>query len=291
MKTIAAIGTHCDDLEVLCGGSMAKLVKLGYKVIYAITTNTSFYYPSDKEVSSGKFRSNNEINELRKDEAREAARILGITETHFMDFKSLYWYPESREPGGLDRLQYLDGINSTVDDFRYLKESIKGREIFVTAHRTPGGLSYVCDFLKSNNVDTIFTNTPDDLHWEHSLNAGLITFAVFKLFEEDNIKIDVYALEHGNAGKMLQYDTPTHYMDITDTMDLKLESLKCFKSQSQDHSFTSVISLVRKRAENWGGIVGKKYAEVFTKMIIEPDQWEQINVPQGYDSSKIKDIL
>ena len=61
---VAAIAPHPDDLEILCGGTLARLVKQGYKVgIFDLT--------SGEPTPRGSF-------ETRKKEAEEARRILGV---------------------------------------------------------------------------------------------------------------------------------------------------------------------------------------------------------------------
>jgi bacillithiol biosynthesis deacetylase BshB1 len=61
---VAAVAPHPDDLEILCGGTLAKLVKQGYRVgIFDLT--------SGEPTPRGSF-------ETRKAEAEEARRILGV---------------------------------------------------------------------------------------------------------------------------------------------------------------------------------------------------------------------
>ena len=65
---ILAIGAHPDDVELCCGGTLAKYAKQGHKVFTATTTNGnigSATLPMD------------EIARIRKEEARRAAAIIG----------------------------------------------------------------------------------------------------------------------------------------------------------------------------------------------------------------------
>ena len=65
---ILAIGAHPDDVEINCGGTLAKYAKLGHKVFTATATNGnigSATLPKD------------EIAAIRKEEARKAAAIIG----------------------------------------------------------------------------------------------------------------------------------------------------------------------------------------------------------------------
>ena len=65
---ILAIGAHPDDIEIGCGGTLAKYAKQGHKVFTATATNGnvgSATLPMD------------EIAAIRKEEARKAAAIIG----------------------------------------------------------------------------------------------------------------------------------------------------------------------------------------------------------------------
>ncbi|MGB2868246.1 MAG: bacillithiol biosynthesis deacetylase BshB1 [Bacteroidota bacterium] len=62
---VLAIGTHPDDIELACGGTVAKLVKDGYKVAIADLTQGELGTRGTKEI--------------RAKEATAAAKILGVT--------------------------------------------------------------------------------------------------------------------------------------------------------------------------------------------------------------------
>jgi len=61
---VLAIGAHPDDLELACGGTIAKLVKQGYKVALADLTRGELGTRGTKEI--------------RSKEAEDASRILGV---------------------------------------------------------------------------------------------------------------------------------------------------------------------------------------------------------------------
>ncbi|MBM4160015.1 MAG: bacillithiol biosynthesis deacetylase BshB1 [Ignavibacteria bacterium] len=62
---VLAFGSHPDDLELSCGGTIAKLAKQGYKVALADVTQGELGTRGTKE--------------LRAEEAGKAAKILGVT--------------------------------------------------------------------------------------------------------------------------------------------------------------------------------------------------------------------
>ena len=65
---ILAIGAHPDDVELCCGGTLAKYAKQGHKVFTATATNGN--------VGSATL-SKEEIAKIRKEEARRAAAHIG----------------------------------------------------------------------------------------------------------------------------------------------------------------------------------------------------------------------
>jgi LmbE family N-acetylglucosaminyl deacetylase len=63
-SNILFIGAHCDDIEIGCGGTAAKLVDLGRRVVFAIATHHNSQRPEQD----------------RQNEARRAAELIGLSE-------------------------------------------------------------------------------------------------------------------------------------------------------------------------------------------------------------------
>lgn len=76
---VLGIGSHPDDLEILCGGTLAKYTANGHKVIMAIVTDGS---------AGSTDHSVEELRKIRKKEAEKSAQIIGA------DF---FWLEESDE--------------------------------------------------------------------------------------------------------------------------------------------------------------------------------------------------
>jgi LmbE family N-acetylglucosaminyl deacetylase len=67
-KSVLAIGAHPDDLEWLCGGTLAKFARLGARVSMAVATDGS----AGHQVIPPK-----ELAEIRQAEARKSAAVIG----------------------------------------------------------------------------------------------------------------------------------------------------------------------------------------------------------------------
>jgi len=75
-KVILAVGAHPDDLEFFVGGTIAKYSALGAKVYYLILTDGS-------KGSEDHLLDKDELVQIRQDEQRKAAEILGVMDMFF----------------------------------------------------------------------------------------------------------------------------------------------------------------------------------------------------------------
>ncbi len=96
---ILAIGAHLDDIELACGGTLAKSVHLGHRVKMIVTTDSSY---------SGYHGEVLRAREVALEEGREAARILGVEELEILDYPTLD-VPFSSE--------IVKALNARIDDF------------------------------------------------------------------------------------------------------------------------------------------------------------------------------
>lgn len=73
-----AVGAHPDDLEFNAAGIMLQLLERGYEGGYLICTDGA---KGSKNVEDGPF-----LKEKRRDEQREAAKVLGVKSVFFLDY-------------------------------------------------------------------------------------------------------------------------------------------------------------------------------------------------------------
>ncbi len=133
----------------------------------------------------------------------------------------------------------------------------------------------IVEIIRSVNPDFIITHSPTDYMPDHLAVQKLVfdaTFAasvphygigpaceVTPLFYMDNL-----------AGMSFQ---PTEYVDITDTMELKLQMLECHESQlkwMRDHDHIDFADFVRTCSKFRGLQCGVDYAEGFTQAFVWP---------------------
>jgi LmbE family N-acetylglucosaminyl deacetylase len=56
---------------------------------------------------------------------------------------------------------------------------------------------------------------------------------------------------------------PNHFVDISGTLERKLKAMACYKSEVRLAPHPRSLEALRARAEHWGHIIGRKYAEPF----------------------------
>ncbi len=258
-KRILAVGAHQDDIELRAGGTLARFAGEGHEVIYAVASTTPHYPPMSGNGCQAEILSNHEIIDMRKGEASKGAGIIGASEVHFFDFKSLYWYRE----GTCERV-YLDGVNCTSEDLGYLEEQIPGREFLVSAHRVESAVRFVADFIEKKKADIVLTHSADDCHWEHYSTANLILSAVRRL-EQNGLSRGLFGWEFGGMGTLHHSFFPGRFEDITGTIDIKCRALEVFKSQFKDRDPSMFPERARARAKYYGNLCGYAYAEPFVE--------------------------
>ena len=98
---VLAVGAHPDDLEILCGGTLAKYAKRGDEVHMAVSTNGEVGSPD---------LPNDEIARIREEEARKSADIIGA-EFHWLGYRDEFLFENETV-----RLRYIDLVRETRPD-------------------------------------------------------------------------------------------------------------------------------------------------------------------------------
>ena len=182
---ILAIGAHPDDIEGSCGGTLAKYVKQGHKVFCATATNGNI---------GSSTLSMEEIARVRKQEAKEAAAVIGA-EYICLDYDDEMFF-ESKQA----RLDFINLV-------RYCKADV------ILTH-------YPKDYNPDHELTSKIVN---DI-------AVMIPIAKIKTKYEPYDKIPIIAYFEPALGLGF---VPTVYVDITEEMDIKKEMCSKHVSQIQ----------------------------------------------------------
>ncbi|MEM7112512.1 MAG: PIG-L deacetylase family protein [Chloroflexota bacterium] len=181
---VLAVGAHPDDLEYLCGGTLAKYCQQGHKVFMTNLANGS---------RGSTTYSQEELAEIRRGEAKAAADVIGAEYI----------------PGG-----FVEDLE--IYPNRFLRDK-------------------VTDLFRMTKPDVVLTLSSVDYSPDHTYTGQL----VFDASHAATIPLYKTAYEaHANRVPILLMDSaaglnfhPEEYVDISDTIELKKEMLRCHKSQ------------------------------------------------------------
>lgn len=113
--------------------------------------------------------------------------------------------------------------------------------------------------IKQNNIDTVYTHWAGDTHQDH-INTLSSTMAAARLVKNVLCYEQVPLPRISNTHPVANY-----YVDITNTIDSKIESCKCHKSQISkfsEHGFDMIDNIITL-AKFRGNQAGVKFAEAF----------------------------
>ncbi len=220
---ILAIGAHPDDVELGCGATIAKEISLGKKV-------------GILDLTRGELGTRGSA-EIRKVEANNAARILGVA---------------IRE-----NLSFADGF--FVNDRKHQIEVVKIIR------------KYKPTIVLCNAVDDRHIDHPkgSKLVSDACFLSGLVKI-VTELNGEKQETWRPKQVYHYIQWKNLE---PDFVVDVTDFVEIKMNAVKAYSSQFYDPNSkepTSPISSknfldsIKYRAQDLGRLIGVEYAEGFT---------------------------
>jgi LmbE family N-acetylglucosaminyl deacetylase len=228
-EVVAIFGAHPDDLDWSSGGTAAAWARAGKEVYYVLTTSGE----AGEDHQRGLVLPAAEMAEIREAEQRLAASILGVKEVVFL-----------RQPDGRlePSLAFRDQI---VNVLRRLKPQ-------TVISLDPGHWGF----------DNFYLYHPD-----HRATALAVFDAVYPAAGTATY---VPQPDEGLPPHKVQevyFSGTTHpntYVDITDTIELKIQALASHRSQLTDSE--DIAKYVREFAARYGEQSGCKYAECFRRL-------------------------
>jgi LmbE family N-acetylglucosaminyl deacetylase len=189
-----AIVAHPDDIEFGCAGTVARWVREGARVTYALLTNGA-------AGSSDPAMTRERLAELREAEQRAAAKVVGVERVEFLGYEDGLLEPSlevRKEVVRLIRRVRPEVVLTTDPTTRYFAD----RYINHPDHRAAGEVT----------LDAVIPGSDTRLAYPELLDEGL-----------EPVKL---------TGLLLMMSTePNLVVDIGDFLDVKVESLRCHVSQ------------------------------------------------------------
>lgn len=217
------VAAHPDDVEFTCAGTLAKWALRGCRIALVLCTSGD---AGTEEAG----RSREEVARIREEEQRAAARVLGLEEVIFL-----------RHPDGL--------LQPTLELRRELVREIRRFRPQVLVCGDPSVYFYGEDYI----------NHPD-----HRAAAQAALEAVFPAAGMPLVFPELGLPPH-RVQEVYIYGAaqPNLWIDIEETLALKIEALRCHRSQIGDWDPGPML---RAWAAEEGRAVGLRYAEAFRRM-------------------------
>jgi LmbE family N-acetylglucosaminyl deacetylase len=235
-ESAMAIAAHPDDLEFGFAGTAARWAKAGSRISYVICTS------GDVGIAEpGMTRA--KATEIREAEARAAVKIVGVNEVVFL-----------REPDGL--------LEATLQMRKKLVREIRRFKPEVVVCSDP-------TVLWEDN----YINHPD-----HRAAGLAAVDAVFPAAGQPNLfeELEEEGLKAHKVRKVyvVGYRQSEIYVDITETIDLKVAALGAHASQMKDWDYNKYL---RERASKLAAGKEMEYAETFRVItLVDDENWKKL---------------
>ena len=227
---VLVVSAHPDDPEFSAGGSVAKLAKDGAIVTYVIVTDGSQGGEDPNQKDS-------ELAATRQKEQRGAARVLGVKKVEFLGYKDGHLTPDLKLRRDIVRMirKYKPDLVITHLPGRLLDAPMGGSH---PDHIAVGEATFAAVYPDSRNPRA----------FRSLLKEGFPAHEVKEVW-----------VPYWTSGDF--------FVDISSTLDLKMESLKKHKSQvAKPGREWDFEKFMRRRHRAVGKRAGYQYAESFKRI-------------------------
>jgi len=124
-------------------------------------------------------------------------------------------------------------------------------------------IKVVSKIKKEVQPDIIFTHYENDLNIDHQITYKAVITATRPMKNECVKEIYSFEVLSSTEWNYPLSFSPDTFFDITDTIDLKIESMKKYKSELCEYPHPRSIEGIKTNAKYQGMRVGKQYVEAF----------------------------
>jgi LmbE family N-acetylglucosaminyl deacetylase len=228
-KRVLLVAAHPDDPEFSSAGTVANWVREGIDVVFVLATSGDKGTPDHTMTGE-------RLSSMREQEQVEAAARLGVTQVHFLRFPDGELTPSLELRGAITRMirmfkPYAVMTHDPLTLF-YNNEFVNHPD-----HRAVGQAT----------IDAIYPTARDPLQFAEQTREGL---------EPHKVK-EIY---------LWGSDQPNVVVDITGTIEAKIDALKAH--QSQVGTSTDLEDRIRMRAAQVAEPAGLRYGEAFRRIVM-----------------------
>lgn len=227
IKRILVVTAHPDDLDFGCSATIALWTRVGIEVSYVICTNGD-QGGEDPTVPR------EEMPKIRQREQRDAGKVVGVEKITFLGYRDGWLEPT---------------IALRKEIVRQIRIHKPDRMVIQSPDR---------------NWDRIFSSHPDHLAAGEAAIQAVYPDARNAFAFEDLLKDEGLEPHRVREVWVMSAASPNHFVDITETIDLKIRALHAHVSQTEHNPKMEemVRSWGERNAEAMG--LGKgRYAEIF----------------------------
>ncbi len=227
ISKVLIVTAHPDDLDFGCSGTIALWVKKGIEVSYVICTNGD-QGGEDPDVPR------EEMPKIRQQEQRDAGAVVGVSKITFLGYRDGWLEPT---------------IELRKEIVRQIRIHKPDRMVIQSPER---------------NWDRLFSSHPDHMAAGEAAIQAVYPDARNPFAFEDLLKVEKLEPHRVKEVWVMSAAEPNHYIDITETIDLKIKALHAHVSQTAHNPKMeeTVRSWGEKTAESMGLPKGR-YAEIF----------------------------
>lgn len=227
IERAVVVFAHPDDAEYGSAGTAARMAREGKEVVYVVVTDGS-------KGSSDPTMTAERLIATRREEQCRAALILGVKDVCFLDF-----------PDGT--------LEPTIDVRRAITAEIRRHRPDVV----------ICQSPERNLSAGVYVHHPDHLA------AGEATLAAIYPCARDRMTFPELLADGLEPHKVREVwvvgtSAPDHFVDITETLQVKIEALRAHASQVGE----DVHEWIPQRAQKIGEPEGIPFAEGFKRVQI-----------------------
>jgi len=231
-QRICVILAHPDDPEFFCGATIARWVEHGHKVIYYLLTC------GDKGTKDRNLDEKALCN-LRQEEQKRAAKVLGVDEVYFLHYPDGYLIPDLELRKAVTRVIRLvkpDIVVTCDPQNLFMGEN----RINHPDHRAAGQVV----------IDAVFPAARDHLYFPELLN------------EE---KLEPHVVKELWASLPVK---PNVELDVTEYWDKKIQAILQHKSQIGDPA--QLVQRMKNRLAEGSTLENPRYIEAFRRVLLQP---------------------
>lgn len=227
ISRILIVTAHPDDLDFGCSGSIALWVKKGIEVSYVICTNGD-QGGEDPSVPR------EEMPKIRQKEQRDAGAVVGVERITFLGYRDGWLEPT---------------IQLRKEIVRQIRIHKPDRLVIQSPER---------------NWDRLFSSHPDHMAAGEAAIQAVYPDARNQFAFEDLLKEEGLEPHRVREVWVMSAKDPNHFVDITETMDVKIKALHAHVSQTAHNP--KMEEMIRSWGERSAEIMGLgkgRYAEIF----------------------------